>query len=196
MHSNVNIYIAYSGEFFIRRLAKPDESATAPDQKTHPAENIPGGPPDEPAPKDPKMYELIIDNDSGTYRPKGDLLGDLKKFLNENLPGLHIVVKECNDKELSKWKDEQRDMKKKQGQTMAVIKDSDGEIDSSDEEALDRHSGALKGGRKHMSKREKAYAALEDPVEAVKEMMPGGKGRLEREKAEAKDDMAGEGRSS
>jgi hypothetical protein len=112
MHSDVNVYVAFSGEFFIRRLAKPNKSATARDQETHPAEDIPGGPPNELAPNDPKEYELIIDNDSGTYRPKGDLLSDLKEFLNDNFPGIHLVVKECTDKDLSKWKDEHREMKK------------------------------------------------------------------------------------
>jgi hypothetical protein len=71
MHSDVNIYIACSGEFFIRRLSQPDKPADAPGQKTHPNTDIPGGPPDAPPPKDPKNYEVVIDNDSGTYRPNG-----------------------------------------------------------------------------------------------------------------------------
>jgi hypothetical protein len=121
MHSDVNVYIACSGEFFIRRLAKPDEPATAPDQETHPTEDIPDGPPSEPAPNDPKGYELVIDNDSGTYRPKGDLLPELKKFLNDNFPGIHVVVKECTDEDLSKWKDEQREMKKTQGKNVDIV---------------------------------------------------------------------------
>jgi hypothetical protein len=188
MHSDVNIYVACSGECFVRRLAKPDKSATAPDQETHPAEAIPGGPPNEPAPNDPKSYELIIDNDSGTYRPKGDLLGDLKKFLNDNFPGLHVVVKECTDKELSKMKDEQRAIKKTQGQNVDLVQNSDDDISSSDEEALDRHTRG-----KHRSRRQKAYRALEDPHGALKETIPGEKTRMEREKKESAEDMAGEG---
>ena len=86
MHSNVNIYIACSGEFFIRRLKKPEVSTDAP-----------GGPPDSPSPRDPKHYELVIDNDSGTYRPKGNLLPKLQTF-----HGLHIFTKECTDEELKK----------------------------------------------------------------------------------------------
>lgn len=40
MHSDLNVYVAFSGEFFIRRLSKPDKSATARDQETHPAEEF------------------------------------------------------------------------------------------------------------------------------------------------------------
>lgn len=94
MHSDVDIYIAWSGEFFIRRLAHPNEPTDAPNQKSHPDEDLPGGPPNEPPPENPKNYELIIDNDSGTYRPKGEYLPILKEFLNENFPGLHVVTKE------------------------------------------------------------------------------------------------------
>jgi len=54
MHSDVNIYIACSGEFFIRRLLKPNKSVDDPDQKTHPNQDIPGGPPNAPPPKKSK----------------------------------------------------------------------------------------------------------------------------------------------
>jgi len=186
MHSDVNVYIAWAGEFFIRRLAKANISATAPDQETHPAEDIPGGPPNEPAPEDPKDYELVIDNDSGTYRPKGNLLGDLQKFIHDNFPEIHVVVKECTDKDLSKWKDEQHEMKKTQGKNVNLVQNSDGDISSSDEEALDRHAGG-----KHTSKKEKAYQALEDPIGAVKDVIPGESGRKERGKKETIEDIAG-----
>jgi hypothetical protein len=184
MHSDVNIYIACSGEFFIRRLRKPDRPATAPDQETHPAEDIPGGPPHEPAPKDPKNYELIIDNDSGTYRPKGDLLSDLKKFLNDNFPGLHVIVKECTDKELNKMKDEQRDIRETQGQNVDLVQNSD-------EEALDRHTRG-----RHSSRKQKAYRALEDPRDVLKETILGEKSRMEREQKKTAEDMAAEVASS
>ena len=150
MHSDVSLYIACSGEFFVRRLAKPDKPVDAPDQQTHPADDLPGRPPHEVAPQDPENYELVIDNDSGTYRPKGGLLDDLKKFLSENLPSLRILVKECTDDKLSKMKDEQREIKKTQSQNVELVQNSDGEISSSDEEALDRHSRALRGERRHM----------------------------------------------
>lgn len=72
----MNIYIAFSGEFLVRRLKhrhrEPDEIGG--DNKTHPPKELPGGPPDLGPPKDPAYYELVIDNDSGTYRPNAKLL--------------------------------------------------------------------------------------------------------------------------
>ena len=183
MHSDVNIYIACSGEFFVRRLAHPKEPTDAPNQETHPNEDLPGGPPNAPPPQDPKYYELVIDNDSGTYRPKGDLLPKLKEFLNENFPGLHVVVKECTDKKLDKMKDEQRERKKKEGPDIDLVQNSDDEISSSDEEALDK-----KGRGRNKTSRQKVFEALEDPEKAVKDMIPGEKGREEREERETEGD--------
>lgn len=176
MHSDVNIYIACSGEFFVRRLKHPHESTDAPDQETHPVADLPGGPPNSSPPEKPENYELIIDNDSGTYRPKGDLLPKLKEFLNANFPGLHVVVKECTDDKLSKMKDQQRERKKKEGSNMVVVQNSDDELSSSDEEALDNV------GKK--SGKQKALDALEDPRKAAKDFIPGEKGRKEREERE------------
>jgi len=172
MHSDVNIYIACSGEFFVRRLKDPEKSAESPTQETHPNADIPGGPPEADPPRDPKNYELVIDNDSGTYRPDGSVLPKLKEFLNENFPGLHVVIKECTDKELEKMKEQQSERKKKEGQQVEMVQNSDDDISSSDEEALTRH----RSGKKK-TKRQMAYDALEDPSKALKEVMPGkGKG--------------------
>jgi hypothetical protein len=191
MHSDVNIYISCSGEFFIRRLAKPDKSTQAPDQKTHPSEDLSGGPPNEPPPRQGKDYELVIDNDSGTYRPKAELLPKLKEFLNANFPGLHVETRECTDKELDKMKDEQRKMKKKQGQNLDLVQNSDDDISSSDEEKVDGH---IKRGNEK-SKRERVFEAVEDPVKAVKDLIPGEKGKETREANETNEDMAADGGS-
>ena len=185
MHSDVNIYIACSGEFFVRRLRHPKEPTDAPDQETHPNTDLPGGPPYSSPPKDPRYYELVIDNDSGTYRPKGDLLPKLKAFLNENFPGLHVVVKECTDKNLDKMKEEQKDRKKKEGQNIDLVQNSDDEVSSSDEEALNR----MGKGPKKIS-RQRAFEALEDPGQALKGIIPGEKGRKQREEMETEGDKA------
>lgn len=184
MHSDVNIYIACSGEFFIRRLKNPEESVDAKDQETHPSAELPGGPPKSPPPKNPKNYELVIDNDSGTYRPKGDLLPLLRDFLKANFPGLHVVTKECTDDRLSKMKDQQRERKKKEGENVQLVQNSDDEISSSDEESLDD----MAGGRRKKGGKERVVDALEDPGKAIKDYIPGHKGREEREARETEGD--------
>lgn len=159
MHSDVSIYIAWSGEFFIRRLKhrhRPtsDEAAVGdgkgdqeahekgeePDNETHPPSDIPGGPPLEIPPKDPAYYELVIDNDSGTYRPNADLLPLLKKFLEYNFPGLHILTLDCqkDEKRMNRMKDEQREKKKVEGDNIVYRQTSrSGSISSSDASDLE-----------------------------------------------------------
>jgi hypothetical protein len=185
MHSDVNIYVACAGEFFVRRLSHPEKSTDAPEQETHPNKDIPGGPPDSPPPEDPKIYELVIDNESGTYRPRGFLLPQLKQFLNENFPGLHVVVKDGTDNDLAEWKDGQRERKKKEGENVELVQNSDDEISSSDEEALDKKRKGQKKTRK-----QRAFDALEDPGKAMKELIPGERGREEREEREIEGDQA------
>ena len=64
MHSNVTQYIACSGEFFIRRVRNSkDRDQPIDQQESHPDKDIGGGPPHEAPPEDPKLYELIIDNE-------------------------------------------------------------------------------------------------------------------------------------
>ncbi|RDW63941.1 hypothetical protein BP5796_10443 [Coleophoma crateriformis] len=186
MHSNVNIYIACSGEFFVRRLKHPNKPTDAPNQHTHPDEDLPGGPPNDEPPKDAKHYELIIDNDSGTYRPNGTLMPNLKNFLNGNFPGLHIVVKECTDEKLADMKKQQVALKKKEGKNIELVQNSDDEISSSDESDLE----AVHGGRRKGTKKQRVYDALEDPKKAAEGLMPGKKGKHEREAREEQEDVA------
>lgn len=160
MHSDVSMYIAFSGEFFIRRLKhprrppppEPTESSTQShppphdDNPSHPAEDIDGGPPKEDPPKDPSHYELVIDNDSGTYRPNAELLPILKAYLAANFPGLHILTLDCNgdSEKMNRMKGEQRERKKKEGDHIVYRQGSrSSSISSSDESELDEVEAAF-----------------------------------------------------
>lgn len=161
MHSDVGIYIAFSGEFFIRRLKHPrdppppepveESSQSHPpphdENPTHPPEDMDGGPPDDDPPKDPRYYELVIDNDSGTYRPNAEMLPLLKKFLSQNLPGLHILTLDCqkDEEKMNNMKDEQRERKKKEGEGIVYLQGDNGSISSSDEEDLDELQADVTG---------------------------------------------------
>ena len=184
MHSDVNIYIAFSGEFFIRRLKTPHQSPDEPE--THPPADIGGGPPDDQPPHDPAYYALVIDNDSGTYRPNPKLLPQLKEFMQHNLPGMKVQTLDCtaDQEKMDRMKTEQRERKKAEGTGMQFVQDSDGEISSSDEEDLDRaERGATKGG-----KRQKARKKARKPKTKLGQWVEGNR---QREQREEEDDMAG-----
>ncbi|KAI6777713.1 uncharacterized protein J7T54_007607 [Emericellopsis cladophorae] len=176
MHSDVATYIACSGEFLIRRTKHPHASDDPqPDEKTHPEEPIPGGPPESPPPGNPAYYQLIIDNDSGTYRPDKRILPLLKDFLEKNFPGMGIVVMDCGDERLKKLKEKQTAIKKSEGRIMNVVMNNSQSSISSAESDLDDRDGTWQQGQP--SKREAAYATLEDPAKlkaAVQRMVPGG----------------------
>lgn len=139
MHSDVNIYIAFSGEFFVRRLKSPHKEPFDSGQETHPAVEISGGPPHDDPPSDPAYYALYIDNDSGTYRPNAKLLPLLKEFMRKNLPGLKIVTLDCgaDAERMGKLKKEQRERKKAEGKGTVVMQDDGSSLSSSDEEELE-----------------------------------------------------------
>lgn len=172
MHSDVATYIAFSGEFFIRRLAKADAPAhngdPHPDEPTHPSEAIPGGPPHGSPPADPRHYQLIIDNDSGTYRPDKHQLPHLREFLVRNLPGLGVVAMHWEDEEHQKLKENQRKIKQKEGHMVKMVQNrspDSSEVSSSDESRLsDLFSSDDDYGRRHYkSKKGMAFDVVENP---------------------------------
>ncbi len=191
MHSDVSIYIAFSGEFFIRRLKSPYKKGDPLDQQTHPPADLSGGPPEDDLPKDPAYYCLVIDNDSGTYRPSAEHLDKLKAFMQRNLPGMKIVTLDCNgDKQrMDKMKKEQRERKKSEAGGVAFIQDDGDSMSSSDEEELDRRGAGGEGEQKQtVGKLGKVKETVLEPKNKVEEWVQGDR---EREERETEEDMAG-----
>ena len=156
MHSDVSIYIAYSGEFFVRRrIHRPRRSS--PSSRTEPLEpsestSFAVEEDNEPLEEmkristEPSDYELFIDNDSGTYRPNAEKLRLLKKFLASNFPGLHVTTLDCqaDAERMGQMKNEQREVKKSQGHLITYLQQSSASslsISSSEEDELNERTG-------------------------------------------------------
>ncbi|KAK8041651.1 C2 domain-containing protein [Apiospora rasikravindrae] len=175
MHSDVAAYIACSGEFLIRRLKKPTaDKSPEPNQPTHPQDpEVPGGPPHDKPPTRPEYYQLIIDNDSGTYRPDKSVLPDLQKFLEMNFPGLGIVTLACDDDEDQKLKEQQREVKKHEGQNVHMVlnrspsSSSFSSDDVSDLEETERHANAA-SARRSRKERMLDIMAEDSPMKAMR----------------------------
>ncbi|KAK3321957.1 hypothetical protein B0H66DRAFT_473069 [Apodospora peruviana] len=202
MHSDVATYIACSGEFFIRRLAHADAAEDLePREPTHPSQELPGGPPHSPPPRDPRHYQLIIDNDSGTYRPDKSTLPELKVFLERNFPGLGIVVMHWENEELQKLKKAQHEVKKKEGPRVKMVlnRSPTGSSFSSDDES--RLGDLVQSPDEDpplRSKKERMFDVLQDPM-SLREYIPhgavggggGGGGGETSDKGKSKDLTAG-----
>ena len=102
MHADGAKEISFSGEFFVRLMEEGER------------DDLAGEPQDE----DPKHYELVIDNDSGTYRPRKELLPILEEFLasDDNFGGLgRVRTMDGFDERLKKWKEDRKETKRGKG---------------------------------------------------------------------------------
>ena len=186
MHSDVSAYIACSGEFLVKRVKQrskgssrsPPTSPSAASSGAKSPDEIQNGEIEQEAepPKDVHQYELIIDNDSGTYRPKGDLLPQLAGFLQANFPGLKVHTMACDDDKLQDIKKKQRELKKSSGQQIEFTQGNGSESSlSSIESDLDEQEAAAAGGPKKTG-----LAGLEQKAKqrkaAAKQLIHGGGG--------------------
>ncbi|KAH8810194.1 hypothetical protein DL96DRAFT_1627944 [Flagelloscypha sp. PMI_526] len=145
MHADVNQTILWSGEFFIRRVVDEEGGGFATgikvergtiseadkdgvkeddpilkDKAQNEGEDSKGNDHAEPAgkgdiPQDPKLYELVIDNDSGTYRPSLTDLPTLHSWLSHpsRLGGLgRVTAVHCFDDGLVKVKKHRSEIRK------------------------------------------------------------------------------------
>lgn len=167
MHSDAAVYIACSGEFLIRRLRQPTSHSSDPEpgQPTHPPNDaVEGGPPRSPPPARPEYYQLIIDNDSGTYRPDKSVLPDLHEYLSRNFPGLGIVTMACDDPECQRIKEEQRSAKHREGRTINMVLNRSPSASSfSSDDVSDLEDVERAGDRGRRSKKERAWEFVEEP---------------------------------
>ena len=163
MHSDVTSYVAFSGEFFVRRRkhrrrhrSRSQSPASRP-STGRPSTEFPVEEDDvddnsketQDVSTEPTDYELYIDNDSGTYRPNAELLPQLKEFFASNFPGLHITTLDCNGdaERMGRLKEEQREFKQKQGRMITYLQQSSASslsISSSEEDELNERSGSGK----------------------------------------------------
>jgi hypothetical protein len=160
MHSNVSVYIAYSGEFFIRRRKHHRRSHSLVSNRSDIEYVIDHAGEEMEVSTDPSRYELFIDNDSGTYRPNAKYLPLLKKFFATNFPELHITTLDCqaDAERMDELKTEQRELKSRVGGQMAFLQQrsrssSSLSISSSDEDELNERSGLAQKKRGEFAQR-------------------------------------------
>ncbi|KAL4794147.1 hypothetical protein BDV19DRAFT_390426 [Aspergillus venezuelensis] len=148
MHSNVSYYIAYSGEFFLRRRKHRRRGLSLVSNRSSIDHVVDNDGEEVEISTDPGRYELFIDNDSGTYRPNAEKLPQLKQFFSYNFPELHITTLDCQGdaERMQDLKSEQRERKRSSAGQMAFLQQrsrssSSLSISSSDEDELNERSG-------------------------------------------------------
>lgn len=164
MHSDVCVEIAFSGEFFVRPLHEHEH-----DDDEHP-------------PSDPSEFELVIDNDSGTYRPRKDLLPTLQEYLasKRNLAAFgRVTAMDGFDEKLKKWKEERAQLKaqarngkgKENGKVVqASISESSSSSSSISASSVSSEEGEALGlGRKDSIDSEEVEAALKEDAKRAKD---------------------------
>lgn len=129
-------------------------------------------------PLEPEAYELVIDNDSGTYRPNKKVLPLFERFLAAQFPGLHIKTMSSDDDHLQAMKKERRKRKaeRNQGRVYAASAGDLSSIESSRASSPDGSDDGDDGGRNYLrGTREKGLDFMTDPKGAVGDKWHGSK---------------------
>ena len=189
MHSDVAVEVAYSGEFFVRALHRDGQvdihshtdqggdASTRGDESNEQARDSSPSPHTEDPDEDPSHYELVIDNDSGTYRPRSDLLPLLRAWLAapQNLGALgRVTAVDAFDENQKRWKEERKKLKeeesggKKGGKRKQVQRQVSVSPGSSTSSSVSGMSGVIEpsGGG---GKAEQVRVTKEDMLKAVEE---------------------------
>ncbi|GJJ11734.1 hypothetical protein Clacol_005972 [Clathrus columnatus] len=88
LHANCAENVRYSGEFHPRPVTSQGDGWTSFDETVQ---------------NDPDVqWELVFDNNSGTYTPSKQLLPNLKSLLEYNFPGFNIIALDREDPGLEK----------------------------------------------------------------------------------------------
>ncbi|OCB89891.1 hypothetical protein A7U60_g2920 [Sanghuangporus baumii] len=114
MHADGEQIVAYAGEFFVRRIAESHGGELRHEAGRKDTEKGSGYPAEEDD-DDPSHYELVIDNDSGTYRPPESTLPVLQTWLEDKhrLGALgRVTAMHCSDKKLQALKKQRKELKK------------------------------------------------------------------------------------
>ena len=196
MHSDVALEIAYSGEFFVRRArlthprhserdARPRDDTTPPNSEdTRGAEGADTT--EHPSTLPPSAYELVIDNDSGTYRPQKTLLPVLEAFLArpENLGALgRVRAMDGFDERLKRWK-QRRNQEKRSARGGAAT----GKEGAQGSPRILRQASVSSSGSSGSGGDEEAVAAATEEAEREKRGMNGAAENRERERKVKEED--------
>jgi len=164
MHSDAAREVAFAGEFFVRRrrgrrreqdtkesgsweelevagygtsLQRSSASEESLRMSRKPSHPIGGS-------RNPRHFVLIIDNDSGTYRPENGTLYALREYLERNLPGLKVQAMASDDEKLKQWKEEQKPKKEVlKARKLVQLSSSSSSVGSSDIELDEEEDQSL-----------------------------------------------------
>ncbi|KAK6541974.1 hypothetical protein TWF694_007747 [Orbilia ellipsospora] len=110
MHANGKDKVVWAGEFFVRF----DNEVSEEDVKDAEMYDERGN--QEETAERKGRWKIYLDNDSGTYSPDKEKLGDFREFMAKNLRGIEIVVKDFQDEKLKEAKEEQKGKNKEDGE--------------------------------------------------------------------------------